>query len=147
MRFRRAAILLAVLPVATSLGASDTIPERAYDRLRWRLLGPLRAGWALCAAGIPGDDLRVLLAFQREVMAALEQSAEAAAEKERIDSRLKALDANPGANGAAHEIARVREGLGSFGGPGGAQEPEAISGLLGSLETDLKSSDAPPTDP
>jgi photosystem II stability/assembly factor-like uncharacterized protein len=93
------------------------------------------------------DDLRALLVFQREVMAALEQSANAAAEKERIGSRLEGLDADPRAKGAAPQIARVRDGLDSLGGPRGAQEPEAISGLLGSLETDLESSDAPPTDP
>ncbi|MFI5042830.1 MAG: WD40/YVTN/BNR-like repeat-containing protein, partial [Acidimicrobiales bacterium] len=84
------------------------------------------------------DDLRMLLGLQREAIAALEQSADAAAEKERIETRLEALDADPRARGAAQAIARVREGLDSLGGPGGALEPEKISGLLGSLETDLE---------
>ncbi|HET7292908.1 MAG TPA: hypothetical protein VFM88_10820 [Vicinamibacteria bacterium] len=44
-------IALAAVPAA--LGAS--LPEEAYDQLRWRLLGPFRAGWTLCATGIPGN--------------------------------------------------------------------------------------------
>lgn len=50
--------------LATALGlaafavsaAGAEIPERAYQDLRWRLLGPLRGGWATCAAGVPGDS-------------------------------------------------------------------------------------------
>lgn len=44
-----AAILVARLAAATGL------PENAYDQLRWRLLGPFRAGWATCVTGIPGN--------------------------------------------------------------------------------------------
>jgi len=29
------------------------IPLQAYSELRWRLVGPVRAGWSMCAAGIP----------------------------------------------------------------------------------------------
>lgn len=53
MAFRPTLALTAVLMAAPALGAG--IPESAYDQLRWRLLGPFRAGWALCAAGVPGD--------------------------------------------------------------------------------------------
>ena len=35
--------------------SAAAIPERAYQDLRWRLLGPFRGGWATCAAGVPGD--------------------------------------------------------------------------------------------
>ena len=45
--------ILAVVLAPAALGAA--IPENAYDRLRWRLLGPFRAGWALCVSGVPGD--------------------------------------------------------------------------------------------
>jgi len=48
--------LTAVLALAAAGAASaSSIPESAYDQLRWRLLGPFRAGWALCTAGVPGD--------------------------------------------------------------------------------------------
>jgi photosystem II stability/assembly factor-like uncharacterized protein len=50
--------LLPTLTVAAALAAPASIgaiPESAYDQLRWRLLGPFRAGWALCVAGVPGD--------------------------------------------------------------------------------------------
>lgn len=37
------------------LASAASVPESAYDQLSWRLLGPFRAGWALCTAGVPGD--------------------------------------------------------------------------------------------
>src|SRR5262245_46402479 len=48
-RLAVAALLLA------PAGLGGTIPESAYDQLRWRLLGPFRAGWVLCVSGVPGD--------------------------------------------------------------------------------------------
>jgi photosystem II stability/assembly factor-like uncharacterized protein len=53
MRQRPLAILAAAVFAVPAWGAG--IPENAYHQLRWRLLGPFRAGWALCAAGVPGD--------------------------------------------------------------------------------------------
>jgi len=34
--------------------ATDTLPSSAFAGMRWRLVGPYRAGWATSAAGIPG---------------------------------------------------------------------------------------------
>ncbi|HZN02050.1 MAG TPA: hypothetical protein VFD06_00535, partial [Candidatus Polarisedimenticolia bacterium] len=54
---RRVALLLALaasLASAASASAAE-VPPGDYAALRWRLLGPFRAGWALVAAGIPGD--------------------------------------------------------------------------------------------
>jgi len=47
--------LMLVLAAALLAGrvAGGGLPAQAYDQLRWRLLGPFRAGWALCAAGSP----------------------------------------------------------------------------------------------
>jgi hypothetical protein len=50
----------AVAPVvALLLGgaclAQAAVPESAYSELRWRLVGPLRGGWATVVAGVPGD--------------------------------------------------------------------------------------------
>jgi photosystem II stability/assembly factor-like uncharacterized protein len=53
--------LAAIGPVARSAsgpaGAAPGSPVRVsdYAALRWRLLGPLRAGWSTCAAGVPGQ--------------------------------------------------------------------------------------------
>ncbi len=33
---------------------AQNIPEKLYSGMRWRLIGPYRAGWATMAAGIPG---------------------------------------------------------------------------------------------
>lgn len=52
-RFRLAPILtLLLLPLAPPTRA-ETLPEEAFSALRWRLVGPLRGGWATCAEGIP----------------------------------------------------------------------------------------------
>ncbi len=32
----------------------DSVPPAAYGGMRWRLVGPFRAGWATVAAGVPG---------------------------------------------------------------------------------------------
>ena len=55
-----AGLLLAALfasnahAVPTSL-PEPAVPAAAYGELRWRELGPFRAGWATCVAGVPGD--------------------------------------------------------------------------------------------
>ena len=50
------ALSLAVTLAATAApAAAAEVPPGDYSALRWRLLGPFRAGWALIAAGIPGD--------------------------------------------------------------------------------------------
>ena len=51
-----AALLAAAIFLALAAPVSAAaIPERAYQDLRWRLLGPFRGGWATCAAGVPGE--------------------------------------------------------------------------------------------
>lgn len=52
MRQSRAVPLAAVLVLA-SFARVTAGPESAYQDLRWRLLGPMRAGWSLVAQGIP----------------------------------------------------------------------------------------------
>ena len=47
--------LLAVLCLLAAPAVAETLPERAYQDLRWRQLGPFRAGWATAVAGIPGE--------------------------------------------------------------------------------------------
>ncbi|UXI67338.1 hypothetical protein [Tahibacter amnicola] len=37
----------------SSWAAASTVPESAFDDLRWRLVGPFRAGWSTVAAGDP----------------------------------------------------------------------------------------------
>ena len=44
-----------VLAFSTALSAATRPPESFAD-LHWRLVGPLRAGWATCAAGVSGTD-------------------------------------------------------------------------------------------
>ncbi len=54
---RRLVLLLAVplLVAAGDLGAS-TRPAGTFADLHWRLVGPLRAGWAICATGVSGSS-------------------------------------------------------------------------------------------
>lgn len=42
---------------ALAVGAAPVDPA-SYAALRWRLLGPFRAGWATVVAGVPGDATR-----------------------------------------------------------------------------------------
>jgi photosystem II stability/assembly factor-like uncharacterized protein len=59
-RHARAIIgLLGVTMWAMSLGvaAAATVPSDLLQGLRWRLLGPFRAGWATTAAGVPQEPL------------------------------------------------------------------------------------------
>jgi photosystem II stability/assembly factor-like uncharacterized protein len=50
-----AAVLAAPSWALADSASAAAIPDRAYQDLRWRLLGPFRGGWATCAAGVPGD--------------------------------------------------------------------------------------------
>jgi photosystem II stability/assembly factor-like uncharacterized protein len=91
-------------------------------------------------------DMRELLDFEREVAAALDRATTVAQAVRAADTRLTALAAEPRARPlakaieqASAELARAR---------GGPDEAAAgMSGRLASLETDLESSDAPPTHP
>lgn len=54
------AVLLAVLIPSAALGAgparvSARVPPALYQELRWRQVGPFRAGWATSVAGVPDD--------------------------------------------------------------------------------------------
>jgi hypothetical protein len=51
---RRGFASLSVL-VASLAALGSTVPENAYSELRWRLVGPFRAGWSTCAEGIPAE--------------------------------------------------------------------------------------------
>ncbi len=48
---------LAAAPPARTIraGAGDTVPTSAFAGMRWRLVGPFRAGRVLAVAGIPGN--------------------------------------------------------------------------------------------
>jgi photosystem II stability/assembly factor-like uncharacterized protein len=46
--------LIAIL-VLTGMPSFAAVPPESFSALRWRLVGPLRAGWATAVAGIPGD--------------------------------------------------------------------------------------------
>lgn len=53
---RRCPLLVPVLvALAASAAGGAAVPEQAYAGLRWRLLGPFRAGWSTCATGVPGE--------------------------------------------------------------------------------------------
>ncbi len=49
-----AATILAVC-AAPAPAATAAVPAAAYSALHWRLVGPLRGGWATVATGVPGD--------------------------------------------------------------------------------------------
>jgi len=53
------ALVLGAVPIASrppaSLARRDTFPTSAYSAMRWRLVGPFRAGRVLAVAGLPGD--------------------------------------------------------------------------------------------
>ncbi len=50
----RICVLLYTLLIAAVAFAAQTIPLRDYAAMRWRLVGPFRAGRALAATGVPG---------------------------------------------------------------------------------------------
>ncbi len=43
------------LMVAVTTAFGQSIPESAYSGMRWRQVGPFRAGWATVASGVPGQ--------------------------------------------------------------------------------------------
>jgi hypothetical protein len=48
------ALVALILCLAAIVSVESAQPSSMQD-LRWRLLGPLRAGWSSCAEGIPGE--------------------------------------------------------------------------------------------
>jgi photosystem II stability/assembly factor-like uncharacterized protein len=46
-------LIFLIIPFKAAI--SQTIPERAYSDMHWRLAGPFRAGWATMAEGIPDE--------------------------------------------------------------------------------------------
>ena len=49
-------VLVLILSLLSVLSVSAVpIPPESYSALQWRLAGPLRAGWATCAVGVPGQ--------------------------------------------------------------------------------------------
>jgi photosystem II stability/assembly factor-like uncharacterized protein len=58
MAFAMAATWLLVPASAAAAGPGSEAgapPPSAYGDMRWRLIGPFRAGWATVASGVPGD--------------------------------------------------------------------------------------------
>ena len=53
MNLRRLVSCLAVF-FGLAVVATAAVPPEAYSALRWRLVGPLRGGWATSAVGVPG---------------------------------------------------------------------------------------------
>ncbi|NJL28220.1 MAG: hypothetical protein HC897_10165, partial [Thermoanaerobaculia bacterium] len=47
-------VLASLLLAFTPLSRTETLPAESFSALRWRLVGPLRGGWATCAEGLPG---------------------------------------------------------------------------------------------
>lgn len=45
----------AALVAALAVPARAAVPVSAYQELRWRCIGPFRAGWATAVCGVPGD--------------------------------------------------------------------------------------------
>jgi len=52
-RVVRGGILFSVLLAACMSASAQQIPEAAYGDMKWRFVGPQRAGWATVAEGIP----------------------------------------------------------------------------------------------
>jgi hypothetical protein len=99
------------------------------------------------AAATP-EDLRALLDFQREVIAALERAAVLAEAREAAEKRLGELTASPPPSRSARQAAeRAKRELDALAAAGADEDPGALGGVLASIETDLESADAAPTDP
>lgn len=43
-----------ILSLASAVALAEPVPSRLYEGLRWRMIGPYRAGRTVAAAGIPG---------------------------------------------------------------------------------------------
>ena len=54
---KRAFVALSIFLAAVAAGrtAGGATPAESFQDLRWRLLGPLRAGWSTCATGLPDE--------------------------------------------------------------------------------------------
>src|SRR5690242_528267 len=49
----RGLLWLAVGALAGAVSFAQSLDPNLYQDLRWRLVGPLRGGWATCAEGVP----------------------------------------------------------------------------------------------
>jgi hypothetical protein len=92
------------------------------------------------------DELAALLAFERETIASLEAAADAAEETARLAARITALADNPQARRARSLVTQARRELEAVGGADGRELLTRLDRQLRALETDLESSDAPPTE-
>ena len=55
-RFSTAAIILSVLALAgAGIALAQQYPGSLYSGMRWRTIGPLRAGRTRAASGVPGE--------------------------------------------------------------------------------------------
>jgi photosystem II stability/assembly factor-like uncharacterized protein len=50
-----AGFAMTLVLTALAEAAAGAVPPEAYAALRWRLVGPLRAGWGTSATGVPGQ--------------------------------------------------------------------------------------------
>ena len=48
-------LAIVILLLISHQSVGQTIPLSSYSEMRWRLVGPFRAGWATVAAGVPGE--------------------------------------------------------------------------------------------
>ena len=55
MMFRRALLMLVASWILTSPALAAPVPPESYSALQWRLVGPLRGGWATATLGVPGQ--------------------------------------------------------------------------------------------
>src|SRR5215210_2085160 len=55
MNLRRLASPLALTLALASAAGAASVPPETFSDLKWRLVGPLRAGWGTCASGVPGE--------------------------------------------------------------------------------------------
>ena len=54
MNLRRLVSFL-ILTLIPTLALAAPVPPETFSDLKWRLVGPLRAGWGTCASGVPGE--------------------------------------------------------------------------------------------
>ncbi|HEV8578714.1 MAG TPA: hypothetical protein VGX68_06480 [Thermoanaerobaculia bacterium] len=52
---RLVSCLVVHLLLAAAVATAAPVPPESFSALRWRLVGPLRAGWGTTAAGVPGQ--------------------------------------------------------------------------------------------
>ncbi|HKI01177.1 MAG TPA: hypothetical protein VKK31_04305 [Thermoanaerobaculia bacterium] len=53
---RLVSLSLALTLALASVAGAAAVPPESFSALKWRLVGPLRAGWATAAAGLPGKS-------------------------------------------------------------------------------------------